>query len=31
VNEAANPPSSSMITVIPGEVDRDRENTGSGG
>src|SRR5918996_593642 len=31
VNEAANPPSPSMITVIPGEMDRDRENTGSGG
>jgi integration host factor subunit beta len=29
VNEAANPPSPSMITVIPGEMDR--ENTGSGG
>ena len=31
VNEAANPPSQSMVTVIPGEMDRDRENTGSGG
>jgi integration host factor subunit beta len=28
-NEAANPPSASMITVVPGEIDR--ENTGSGG
>ena len=31
INEAANPPSASMITVLPGEMDRDRENTGSGG
>lgn len=29
VNEAANPPSASMITVIPSQMDR--ENTGSGG
>jgi integration host factor subunit beta len=31
VNEAGNPASASMITVLPGEMDRDRENTGSGG